>query len=91
MGKKIVVIEANYKQLLKQLIAEEDFKQFLKKTIPATGLPFAYFYQDQYYFTKQKKIQLETGRDEAWHKAVLKRDSILIAGVRPKIIASDFQ
>jgi len=76
-GQEVIVVEANYKQLLKDLVKEEDYLQFIKKRIPASTIPIGYFYQDQFYFSGQNKIALETSRDEAWRKALIERDSIL--------------
>lgn len=76
-GQEIAVIEANYKQLLKDLIKEGDYQEFKKKIIPSHELPQGYFYQDQFYFSGQNKIPVEASRNKAWREAVIKRDSVL--------------
>lgn len=76
-GQEITVIESNYKQLLKDLIKEGDYQEFEKKIIPIKNLPMGYFYSDQFYFSGQNKIQIESSRDQAWRAAMIERDSIL--------------
>ena len=76
-GQEIAVIESNYKQLLKDLTAEESYQKFLKRSFKAPEIPVGYFYQDQFYFSGQNKIQIEASRDKAWRAALIERDSIL--------------
>jgi len=76
-GQEIAVIESNYKQLLKDLIAEESYQKFLKRSLTAPEIPDGHFYQDQFYFSTQNQIIVEEQRDENWRAKMIERDSIL--------------
>tara|TARA_R110002050_G_scaffold80304_3_gene171800 strand:- start:9913 stop:10476 length:564 start_codon:yes stop_codon:yes gene_type:complete len=76
-GQEIAVIESNYKQLLKDLIAEDSYQKFLKRSLAAPEIPDGHFYQDQFYFSTQNKIMVEEQRDESWRAKMIERDSIL--------------
>lgn len=76
-GQEIAVIESNYKQLLKDLIAEKSYQKFLTKSLTAPEIPDGHFYQDQFYFSAQNQTIVEERRDEKWRAKMIERDSIL--------------
>ncbi len=74
---EIRVLEANYKQLLNDLIKVEATHKYLKKRIAAPNIPFGYFYRDQFYFSAQNRMSVTKERDEAWRATLIERDSVM--------------
>jgi len=86
-GQEIAVIESNFKQLLKNLVREEQYAQFLKKSIPASAVVEGFFYEDQFFFQGESQLTVSLERKESLEDLKILRAEVLTTFL--KIVKED--
>lgn len=77
LQQEIWLVEFKHKGRLKELVKEEQHKASTLRKIPASIIPESYFYSDQFYFSQQTQLVLDSSRIEQWQGKKLDRNLIV--------------
>jgi hypothetical protein len=76
-GQEVHVLESSFKQLLKELVKEEQDSKSPIRRLPASDIAEGYFYEDQFFFQGENTLVLSLERKEHLEELKIPRKEVL--------------